>query len=104
MAAKQREYFVGYRIWVLLAGGDRVEPRIPRAVTGQVAETAHDALLDDRAHLASGAVGATFAPRTARLEKGAVACDLVDQLGDAARVAIGGDCLLDRDAPGASLR
>src|SRR5437764_5340929 len=57
-----------HRIGILVACGDRRESLVPVLAYGQPLEAALDAVLDDRTHLAAGAVGSPLTPAAAALE------------------------------------
>src|SRR5205807_2925508 len=71
-----------HRIGILVARGDRRESLIPLRADGQPLEAPLDAILDDRPHLATGAVRSSLTPSTTAVEVRAMFLDSVDEIWD----------------------
>src|SRR5205823_3581169 len=69
-----------YRIGILLASSNRLETRLPFRTRGEHLETALNAVLDNRADLTAGAVGASHVPTAGALQECAMLVEPLHQL------------------------
>src|SRR5206468_3480499 len=79
IASDLAQDLLSHRIGILVACGDRRESLVPPLAYGQPLEAALDTVLDDRPHLAAGAVGSPLTPAAAALEVRAMFLDAVEE-------------------------